>query len=326
MDELPVSRPRRLAPEETRSELGNHHPFGMIMPGTRMRGPGVSNQAVPSHRASAGVISPESGRSLPAKSASVQVTRMMAAVPLVETWPTSMAWSREISASGRGGNERCSAVPGTSAFTCHGVPASQSVYGTMLRPAGSPEAWEWRAAWLPDGLPPTNALTADVLQVGHVSCSVEETRQRRTSYAALASGPPLTAATITFASPTYFSQNGADTVIPDPRLIAGSWRRRWNASLPQDDPLAITNPEWTATHNLLSLAAYNLHTEHRDTGHARDRPGFTGTATLRLPKNAPTATRKIFATLTRFAEYCGTGAQTTHGFGATTVTSADADR
>jgi CRISPR/Cas system endoribonuclease Cas6 (RAMP superfamily) len=47
--------------------------------------------------------------------------------------------------------------------------------------------------------------------------------------------------------------------------------------------------------------------------------GFAGTAALRLPGTAPAAARRVFGTLVRFANYCGTGAQTTHGFGATTV-------
>ena len=34
--------------------------------------------------------------------------------------------------------------------------------------------------------------------------------------------------------------------------------------------------------------------------------------------------RKILGALSRFAEYCGTGAQVTHGFGATTLTSPNA--
>lgn len=190
-----------------------------------------------------------------------------------------------------------------------------------LRPGGSPEEWEWRAAWLPDTIPPASALTAEALRVGHVSCAVTESRQRRVSHAALAGGPPLAEALVTFASPTYFSQNGTDTVNPDPRLIVGSWRRRWNASLPDGDPLALSDNEGSQLSRLLSLGAFDLRTKERDTGHGRDRLGFTGTAALHLAKNAPAASRKVFGALARFAEYCGTGAQTTHGFGATTVTS-----
>ena len=193
-----------------------------------------------------------------------------------------------------------------------------------LRPGASPEEWEWRAAWLPDTIPPASALAVDVLRVGHVSCVVTESRQRRVSHAALVGGPPLTQALVTFASPVYFSQNGTDTAAPDPRLIVGSWRRRWNTSLPDGDPLAISDTEGTQLTRLLTLGAFDLRTERRDNGHGRDRLGFTGTAALHLARTAPTASRKVFGALARFASYCGTGAQTTHGFGATTVTSADA--
>jgi len=187
---------------------------------------------------------------------------------------------------------------------------------------GSPDGeWHWRAAWLPDTLPPAAALTAGTLRVGHVRCVVTESAQRRVTHAALASGQPLAEVTVAFTSPTYFSQNGTDTVQPDPRLIAGSWHRRWNSSLPDADPLAIGNDDWAATHRLIALAAFDLRTERSDTGHGRDRAGFTGTATLRLARNAPASARKILGTLARFAEYGGTGAQVTHGFGATTMTS-----
>ncbi len=193
-----------------------------------------------------------------------------------------------------------------------------------LRPGGSPEEWEWRAAWLPDSVPPVAAVTADLIRVGHVSCTVTESQQRRASHAVLASGPPLAAVTARFASPTYFSRNGADTVTPDPRLIAGSWLRRWNASLPDEDPLTISDSEWTAVSRSLLLAAFDLRTEPCDSGHGRHRLGFTGTATLQIARNAPPASRKILGALARFAEFSGTGAQTTHGFGATAVTSPDA--
>lgn len=192
-----------------------------------------------------------------------------------------------------------------------------------LRPGSAPGEWDWRASWLPDGLPPPAALAADTLRVGHVTCVVAESRNRRASRAALAAGKPLAAVTVAFRSPTYFSQDGTDVVTPDPRLIAGSWCRRWNAALPGGDPLAIGDGEWRETSRLLSLAAFDLRTERRDTGHGRDRAGFTGTATLRLARNAPAGARKVLGALARFAEYAGTGAQTTHGFGATTVTSLD---
>jgi CRISPR-associated endoribonuclease Cas6 len=179
--------------------------------------------------------------------------------------------------------------------------------------------WTLRAAWLPDTLAPAAASTADQLRVGHARCLVTESTQRRVTHAALAAGPALPAVTVRFTSPVFFSQNGVDVLVPDPRLVAGSWRRRWNSSLPDGDRLAITDDAWQATHRGLGLAAFDLRTQTRDSGHGRDRSGFTGTATLRLARTAPPAARQLLGTLARFAEYCGTGAQTTHGFGATTL-------
>jgi CRISPR-associated endoribonuclease Cas6 len=193
-----------------------------------------------------------------------------------------------------------------------------------LRPAqgGSSDEWAWRAAWLPDGLPPAGALEADVIRVGHVSCMVTESTQRRVTHAALASGAAVREVTVSFGSPVFFSQNGTDVLLPAPRLIAGSWRRRWNASLPPGISLVISDDVWTQTHRLLGLDAFDLRTSKRDAGHDRERAGFTGTATLRLARNAPVAARQVLGTLARFAEFCGTGAQTTHGFGVTTLRAA----
>jgi CRISPR-associated endoribonuclease Cas6 len=190
-----------------------------------------------------------------------------------------------------------------------------------LSPASGSGLGEWtlRAAWLPDDPAPVSAITADQLRVGHVRCLVAESTQRRVTHAALAAGPGPAAVTVRFTSPVFFSQNGIDVLVPDPRLIAGSWRRRWNSSLPAGHPLAITDDAWKDAHRSLGLAAYDLRTECRDSGHGRGRTGFTGTATLRLARTAPSAARHLLGTLARFAEYCGTGAQTTHGFGATTL-------
>jgi hypothetical protein len=97
-------------------------------------------------------------------------------------------------------------------------------------PAGSAHDWDWRAKWLPDGPPPASVIAPDQLRLGHVTCVVTEASHRSVSRAQLAAGPPTDSADLTFHSPTYFAQNGTDVLIPDPRLIAGSWRRRWNAS------------------------------------------------------------------------------------------------
>lgn len=209
-------------------------------------------------------------------------------------------------------------------FEVEGVPHTGqhkpfAVWPLRPLPGGGPGEWAWRASWLPDGPVPATVAAADVVRAGHVTCVVTESTQRRVTHARLADGPGLSDATVRFESPTYFSQNGTDVVLPDPRLIAGSWRRRWNASLPPEDPLAITDEEWAQTHPALILAEYDLCTERWDTGHGRDRRGFTGQAALRLARDAPPRVGKVFGTLARFAEFSGTGAQTTCGFGATSV-------
>lgn len=193
-----------------------------------------------------------------------------------------------------------------------------AVWPLRAAPAGSAHDWDWRAAWLPAGPPPASAIAPEQLRLGHVTCDVVEAAHRAVSHARLAAGPPHGSVTVAFASPTYFAQNGADVVIPDPRLIAGSWRRRWNASIPGVSALAIADDAWRDTHRALRLAAFDMRTGLRDSGRGRDRAGFTGTATLRLSPDAPAAARGVLGTLARFAEFCGTGAQTTHGFGATT--------
>ena len=194
-----------------------------------------------------------------------------------------------------------------------------SVWPLCLAPGEAGETvGAWRSAWLPDGPAPAAVTAADVLRVGHVTCAVTEMAAPGDPCPARA-GPVADSATVSFSSPTYFSQNGGDVVLPDPRLIVGSWRRRWNSSLPDTGLLAIGEDAWRETHRALRLATFDLRTDTRDSGHERNCTGFTGTAVLRLDRSAPAAARAVLGTLARFAEYCGTGAQTTHGFGATTV-------
>lgn len=205
-------------------------------------------------------------------------------------------------------------------FAVHGVQESPfAVWPLRSSVPGSAYEWTWRAAWLPGGPPPEGLLAPAELRLGHVTCAVTEVTHRLVTHAYLASGPPLENARLAFSSPTYFSQNGTDTVLPDPRLILGSWRRRWNASLPDDDALALGEDGWREIHRAVRLAEYDLRTKRMDSGRGHDRAGFTGTATLRLGKEAPAEVRAGFGALARFAEFCGTGAQTTHGFGATSI-------
>jgi hypothetical protein len=193
-----------------------------------------------------------------------------------------------------------------------------------LRPVS--DGWLFRAAWLTAGFPQTVLAACGQLRLGPVSCTVTDMALRPASHAELAAGPLDDTVDIVFRSPAYFSQNGAYVVVPEPRLIVGSWRRRWNASLLQEGELTINDELWRDLHPALALTSFELGTKLRDSGHGQTRSGFAGTATLRLAKDAPADAHHAFSALTRFADFCGTGAQTTHGFGATSVTFASEDR
>jgi len=177
--------------------------------------------------------------------------------------------------------------------------------------------WVLRAAWLRPDLPAANALSPDKICIGRTDCAVTETMLRTATHAQLAAGPVLTDAGLLFTSPTYFAHDGATILNPDPRRITESWRRSWNAWLPTPHELRIDDGTWTEISKSVELADFDLRTTTLDTGHGRNQTGFTGSATLRLGNKTTAAARSAFSRLVRFAEFCGTGAQTTQGFGAT---------
>lgn len=181
-----------------------------------------------------------------------------------------------------------------------------------------PGGWLLRGAWLPPGFPQGILASCGQVRLGPVTCAVTDIALRPAAHAELASVPSIDGIRLMLLSPAYFSRNGACAAEPDPRLIAGSWRRRWNASLPYGDQLAVGDELWRDIHLALHVTGSGLRTEVRDTGY-RPRAGLVGTMTLRLETGAGPAARRAFGTLARFAEYCGTGAQVTHGFGATKV-------
>jgi hypothetical protein len=147
--------------------------------------------------------------------------------------------------------------------------------------------WLLRGSWLAVGVPQTLLTAFGQLRLGPVTCTVTDVAMRRASCADLAVGPAATAAHVTLNSPTYFAQNGARILVPHPRLIVGSWRRRWNASLPVGDDLVIDDDHWQEVHRALVLSEFGLHTEQRDTGHGKKQSGFAGTLTIRLARDAP---------------------------------------
>jgi CRISPR-associated endoribonuclease Cas6 len=175
----------------------------------------------------------------------------------------------------------------------------------------------WRASWLAPLPPPHRVESLGQVRLGAQPLRICAVDRREAGYGELAAGPVLRAITLAFRSPVFFSRNGTDDLSPDPRLILGSYRRRWNCLLGEQNLLAISDEEWRDTHRWVQLTGYELRTQAMDTGRGRTRTGFTGTATLYLDRTAPRSAETVFSALARFAPYCGTGAQTTHGFGAT---------
>jgi hypothetical protein len=187
-------------------------------------------------------------------------------------------------------------------------------------------SWMFRGAWLRAGFPQNVLASCGTVRLGPAECAVTDIAFRPVTHDELADVPPVDGARLTLLSPAYFSQSGHHVAEPDVRLIAGSWRRRWNASLPDRSGLSIDAPLWRDIHLALHLTGSGLQQDIRDTGYRatgggwRQQHGLTGTATLRLESEAPEQALVAFGALARFAEYCGTGAQVTHGFGATRTT------
>lgn len=182
-----------------------------------------------------------------------------------------------------------------------------------------PGGWLLRGAWLPHGFPHGVLASCGQVRLGPATCTVTDIAFRPATHADLASVPLVDGARLTLQSPAYFSRSGSYVAQADPRLIVGSWRRRWNASLPAGDELTVSDELFRDIHLALHVTGSGLRTESRDNGYL-SLPGLTGTATLRMESGASPAVRRGFATLARFSEYSGTGAQVTHGFGATKTT------
>ncbi|MGW0084534.1 CRISPR system precrRNA processing endoribonuclease RAMP protein Cas6 [Streptomyces sp. NPDC003393] len=175
-----------------------------------------------------------------------------------------------------------------------------------------------RASWYGTTPVPEHALTTRLVRLGNTRCQVTHTDLHSVSFAELATAPPAAEATLTFHTPTYFTRSGEPDLTADPKLILGGYRRRWNTGVGTASPLAIREDAWAELQPCLRVKHVHLTTTHRDSGYEYDRAGFTGNVTLALTRTATSPTRQLFAALIHFAPYAGTGAATTHGFGATT--------
>jgi CRISPR-associated endoribonuclease Cas6 len=175
----------------------------------------------------------------------------------------------------------------------------------------SPGRTRWRVGWLGSAEPPP---IPETIALGPAHCPVRPTRPEQTSFAQLLAGRPARHAELRFISPTFFARKGRDLPLPDPVLIMRSLAARWDAHAPAE--LALPAEVLTALLDSVYLADAVIETRHAQVSRTMWQTGFVGTAQLSLTKTADAATSQVFTALTRFAEFAGVGAQTTHGFGA----------
>jgi CRISPR-associated endoribonuclease Cas6 len=180
--------------------------------------------------------------------------------------------------------------------------------------AGASSAARWRLGWLPDDPP---AIETDRVAFGPHTCQILGCRVEQVRFAELTATPPAWRADLEFVSPLYFSRNGRDHPLPDPVQILRSAIDRWNAHAP--DPLRIDDPTCRVLLGAVRLDAMAGETATTQVTATQRQVGFLGHARLSLPRHTPPPGPAVFAALLRYADIAGLGAQTTHGYGATTL-------
>lgn len=169
----------------------------------------------------------------------------------------------------------------------------------------------WRVGWLGSAQPPPIPRT---VALGPARCPVRPAPPQHTSFAQLLASEPVKHAELHLISPTFFARKGRDLPLPDPVLIIRSLSTRWDAHAPPE--LALPAEVFTALLDSVYLANASIETRRAQVSQTMWQTGFVGAAQLSLTKAAGAATIQVFTALTRFAEFAGIGAQTTHGFGA----------
>jgi CRISPR-associated endoribonuclease Cas6 len=169
----------------------------------------------------------------------------------------------------------------------------------------------------------TRALAATlerhVTVSGHPACVLDVTQSETTDPAEILRTTAATASAVhaRFASPTLFSfGRGAGghqryALLPEPKLVIGSWLRTWMSAGGEcfglrptpEDLEKLVEVRWHA----------NLHTVTVSWGKTA-LTGFLGDVAFAW-SGAEEWGPRLLGALSRFATFCGTGAKTAHGFG-----------
>lgn len=164
-------------------------------------------------------------------------------------------------------------------------------------------------AWLPEGQAPFTSWP-DEVRLGNTRYAVGGINSSTESFASLAHTDPSNgSAGFLFQSPTWFSRNGRIYPLPDPVLMYSGLARRWNSHAP--DPLGMSPEVVKSIAGGVELVECDGMTQEFDLGKFVRR-GFVGSALFICANQGVWG---HFAALSRFAEFCGVGAHTTHGGG-----------
>ncbi|MDT9692643.1 CRISPR system precrRNA processing endoribonuclease RAMP protein Cas6 [Streptomyces sp. P9(2023)] len=169
--------------------------------------------------------------------------------------------------------------------------------------------------WLDDRtVPPLQKRAGEQVRLGGQLFTIEDIHAQGAPYAALLALPRAERVSMDFLSVTHFTRKGRWIPLPDPELLYTGLARRWNAyaETPLPPPLI------TELRETVLLTAHDVKSAPVDIGQAH-RIGFLGHATFTLPRTARPEVASAFTALSHFAELAGTGAQTTHGLGWTTI-------
>jgi len=200
----------------------------------------------------------------------------------------------------------------------------------------------WRLNWLGDDRDHPRLLASrlgSAARLGSAGLEVTGARPEPRTFADLARLAPFWRCDFTFLAPTYFSRSGRDYPLPDPELLLGQLARRWNDHAP-DDRLRIDEATTRALQARAILVAHDISTlrtgAHCATAIRQRRPlvveyetaatpsppspeeraGFVGVARIGLKGRHEPVLAHLFARLCAYAEFCGVGKGTPHGFGA----------
>ncbi|MET7765233.1 CRISPR system precrRNA processing endoribonuclease RAMP protein Cas6 [Streptomyces sp. NPDC005393] len=170
--------------------------------------------------------------------------------------------------------------------------------------------------WLDDQtVPALEKRVGEQVRFGGQFFTIEDINAEGAAYATLLALPPVERVTMDFLSVTHFTRSGRWIPLPDAELLYTSLARRWNAYA--ETPLP--NPLITELRETVLLTAHDVKSAPVEIAQGH-RIGFLGQATFTLPRSVHPEVASAFTALSHFAELAGTGAQTTHGLGWTTIT------